>query len=89
MVDYEAQAEARVRNKPRRIIQSQTLQIVLMILAIFGPNVLAFYVLIVLCTFPVLIGWILFAWIATSIVYSVCYVYVRVDEKKRGRKANL
>jgi len=83
--DKQAQAEAWVRKKPKRIVQNQTLIILLMILAVGVPIPAAgFLFYCVFCVAPsYVIPICLGLWAALVVVYGLIYVYVKVRDSGR------
>jgi len=82
--DRQAQAEAWIRKKPRRIIQSQALVVMLMILTVIVPIPLSGLILmLVFCVAPaIVIPSILVVQVVGSVIYIVMRLYVERQNKK-------
>jgi len=83
-MDEQAQAEAWVRKKPRRIIQNQTLIQLLIILSIATPIPLAgvaFWMVFAVCPF-IAIPSILASWACATVTYVALWFYGQRQNKK-------
>ena len=82
--DKQAQAEASIRKKPRRIIQNQTLIQLLIILSITIPLPLSAVIIVMVFSIApvIVIPSILIAWVVGSVTYIVLKVHVLRQNKK-------
>jgi|GEM_PF-2082285 len=80
----EAEVEAWVRRRSRRIIHNQLLIQVLAVLAIVVPFPLAaliFWVVFGVGS-PVIIQSIITLWVAVTVIYAALCVYIKIKQKK-------
>jgi hypothetical protein len=83
--DKQAQAEAWIRKKPKRIIQNQTLIILLMILAVGVPipaTGFLFY-----CVFCVAPSYVIPICLSLWAVCSVSYIVMRLHVERQNKKS--
>ena len=83
-MNEEAQAEAWVRKKPKRIIQNQTLIVALMILVVVGTAPLC--VVIFWLVFSVAPAVVIPSILVVQVVGSVSYIVMRLHVERQNKK---
>ena len=81
--DKQAQAEAWIRKKPKRIIQNQVLIVAIMCAVVVGTIPLSVVIFwLVFGVAPIVIPSILVVWAVSSVSYAVMRVHVERQNRK-------